>query len=875
MIQNSESSENNTNSDSTVKSLTETLVATLREPILILDEQFDFVNANSGFYKTFEILEKDLLMSNFGQEEDRFKQFIEILRFRLSDNERIENIECWIELPASGLKPFLFNASKLEGSQLILISFKTKKAVIDDRLQNFNEIFSQAPAMICILRGPEHIFDRANENYFKIVGDRDIIGKPVREALPELEGQGFYEMLDEVYETGEAFIGNEIPVKLDNGEAELKNAFLDFVYQPIMDADGEVSGIFVHAIDITEKVIANKQLEENETNLRKLIDTVPAIIWITNPDGQNTYLNKNWYDFTGQHAGEVINFGWLNAVHPDDRKDAKHNFQKANEAQKQFQQSYRLLNKKGEYRWVMHSGSPKFDSEGNYDGMIGIVIDINEEKQKEQVIREKEHRIRSIIEEANVATALYTGREMKIEMANDAMINLWGKDHSVIGTTLHEALPELEGQPFHDLLQNVFSTGETYWGREDAVDLMIDGKLQTGYFNFTYKALRDENGEIYGILNMAIDVSEMVRSKELLKDSEARYRQMADLMPEKVFNISTEGKVVYFNQGWMDYTGLSKAELETKGLDDFIHPSEKKEFKETWQNSLRTGRDFEMEVRFLNKKGRYRWHLNRAEAITDENGNIQVWICTATEIQKIKAEEKRKEDFLKLVSHELKTPVTSIKGYVQLLLSLLKKGKDMPLSSIPFETSLERIDQQVGRLTRLISEMLDLSRIEKNKLVLQKEKFSINEMVTETIQDISYTNNQYNIKVIHDFNCDIYADRDRIGQVLINLVTNAIKYSPENQDIEVKVSKKGGNKVAVSVIDSGLGIDKENQKKIFKRFYRIDFKNEDTYSGFGIGLYLANEIMKRHNGRITVESEKGEGSVFTFILDVAPKELKD
>ncbi|MDR5589062.1 PAS domain S-box protein [Christiangramia sp. SM2212] len=868
MIDNSERSENRNELSQETENLAQTLADTIQEPILVLGKKFEFLNANPGLLNLFEVADKSKLREKLDTENT----FFQTLKRDLEKHGRLTAQEFNSKILNTDNRKVLVNASILENSGLVLISFKVEKVGKDDKLENFNEIFSQAPAMICILRGPEHIFDRANENYFQLVGHRDIIGKTVNEALPELEGQGFFEMLDGVYNSGEAFIGNEVPVKLDAGEGKMKNSFIDFVYQPILDSTGKVNGIFVHAVDITEKVTAKLKLEQSENELRYLIDTVPAIIWITGADGQNQYLNKNWYEFTGQNYESAKNFGWLDAVHPEDRKRVEKSFLRANNERDEFYESFRLRNKEGEYRWVLDSGSPKYNSEGEFEGMIGTVIDVHDEKLKEQLIREKEHRIRSIIEEANVATALYTGKEMKIEMANDAMINLWGKDESVIGTTLHQALPELEGQPFHDLLQEVFTTGKTYWGKEDPVDLVIDNKLQTGYFNFTYKALRDENGEIYGILNMAIDVSEMVRSKELIKDSEAKYRQMADLMPEKVLNINANGKVIYFNQGWMDYTGLNKEEFENKGLDSLIHPSEREEFEKNWRHSLQTGSDFEMEVRYLNKKGKYKWHLNRAEAIFDEHGNIQIWICTATEIQKIKAEEKRKEDFLKLVSHELKTPVTSIKGYVQLLLSLLKKKEGMPLSAIPFETSLERIDQQIVRLTRLISEMLDLSRIEKNKLVLQKETFSINELVNDTIQDINYTNTNYNIILEDDYQCDIHADKDRIGQVLINLVTNAIKYSPINQDILVSVKKAGKNKVAVSVQDSGIGIDKENLKKIFKRFYRIDFKNEDTYSGFGIGLYLANEIMKRHNGKIIVESEKGKGSLFTFIVDTAVKD---
>ena len=450
------------------------------------------------------------------------------------------------------------------------------------------------------------------------------------------------------------------------------------------------------------------------------------------------------------------------------------------------------------------------------------------------------------------------------------MIKLWGKTPAVMGKTLREALPELDGQPFLELLKEVFTTGNTYWGKEDKVDLEINGEIQTGFFNFTYKPLRNEDGEIYGILNMAVDVTELVRSKMLVKESEVHFRQMADLMPTKVTNADAEGNFIYYNEEWLTYTGLTFNELNERGWIDLIHPEERENFSKTWKASLESGNQFEMELRCRNKSGKYKWHLARAEAVKNDDGTIKMWIATNTEIQKFKEEEKRKGDFLKMVSHELKTPVTSIKGYVQLLLTMLKREDANPaMQSLPLRPSLERIDHQIKRLTRLISEMLDLSRIEENKLELQKQVFSLNDLVNETVQDIRFTNTQHHIEVIQDFKCRIFADKDRIGQVLINFITNAIKYSPESKDIVVRVQKHKKNQVSVSVKDQGIGIEKKNHDNIFKRFYRIGGKSEETYAGFGIGLYLAKEIIQRHDGSITVKSKKGKGSDFCFILSVA------
>ncbi len=868
--------------DSKSKEFAQAIVNTIREPLLVLDEDLQGVSANDSFYGCFglaaEVIENKKIINQVEGWElpDLEDELHKVLRSESNLKDFLINFPDCNGQPGS----YAINASilkrKKKARKLLLLSFKDITDFVKERkrekdyIKSFQTIISQAPAMICTLKGPEHIFEVANSKYLQLVGNRDIIGKSVKEALPEIESQGFIDILNEVYTTGKPFSGNEIEVNLDKGEGEFEKKFLDFVYQPTRDDNGQIDGIYVHVVDVTEQVKARKKIEENELHLQNLIDAVPAMIWIANKDGESIYLNKNWYKYTGQKTEEAKGFGWLDALHPDDREKTRQKFNEANKNHTGYSVSFRLRSVNGGYRWVMDKGSPKYDTQGNYEGLIGTVIDVNEEKLKEQLIREKEHRIQSIVEQATVATAIYTGREMKIEFANDAMIKLWGKDRSVMGTTLREALPELEGQPFHELLDKVYATGEVYWGKEDRVDLEIDGKMQTGYFNFTYKPLRNEAGEIYGIINMAVDVTEMVQSQHMLKESETHFRQVADLMPGKVISTDAYGKGEYFNQNWLEFTGLSIENLKEHGWVRFVHLEDRQIFNKKWKESLEKGKDFEMELRLLNSAGKYQWHLSRAEAVRDENGNIKMWISTNTEIQKLKEEEKRKEDFLKMVSHELKTPVTSIKGYIQLLLTMVNKEKEtLQSAKLPLKPSLTRIDHQITRLTRLISEILDISRIEENRLELQKEKFNLNTLVTETVQDINYTNTQHNIKVLNEFNCEVLADRDRIGQVLINFITNAVKYSPDSQEIEVSISKNKEDEVAVCVKDYGIGIDKAFHRNIFKRFYRVGVRSEETYSGFGIGLFLAREIIQRHKGRIDVKSEPGVGSEFSFILDIA------
>jgi two-component system CheB/CheR fusion protein len=351
-----------------------------------------------------------------------------------------------------------------------------------------------------------------------------------------------------------------------------------------------------------------------------------------------------------------------------------------------------------------------------------------------------------------------------------------------------------------------------------------------------------------------------------IQESESRYHQMTDLMPDMIINANVDGKVFYYNKYWMDFTGWDLKKLKKNGWRELIHPEELPTVEQNWTNAVKTGNEYEMELRILDKNGDYKWHISRAIPVKNEAGKIIMWVGATTEIHKLKEEEKRKEGFLKMVSHELKTPITSIKGYTQLLLSLMEGDKEVKWESLPIKPSLQRIDSQVTRLTRLISEILDIDRIKDSQLQLQLELFNFNELVTNTVDDIEYAYKNIHISLQVDSICQVNADRDRIGQVLINFITNAIKYSPDDQNIEIKVFQKNDTTVSVSVKDYGIGINKADQENIFKRFFRVTGKNEETYSGFGIGLYLAKEIIGRHDGQVSAESKKGQGSTFVFTL---------
>ena len=233
---------------------------------------------------------------------------------------------------------------------------------------------------------------------------------------------------------------------------------------------------------------------------------------------------------------------------------------------------------------------------------------------------------------------------------------------------------------------------------------------------------------------------------------------------------------------------------------------------------------------------------------------------TLVDITESKRDEIRKNDFIAMASHELKTPLTSLKAYLQLLETKLAGTSD------PFvKTAVVKCGNQVNKMTALIHGFLDLSKLEPGKLKLVRTTFDISQLIEEVINESRVLSNSHTLRFESSGEININADRAKIGQVIMNLINNAIKYSPRGSHIVLHCETKDDSLV-VSVADEGIGIKAKDQEKIFQRFFRAEEDEYKNISGFGIGLYLSSEIIQRHKGKIWVRSTEGEGSTFYFSL---------
>lgn len=247
--------------------------------------------------------------------------------------------------------------------------------------------------------------------------------------------------------------------------------------------------------------------------------------------------------------------------------------------------------------------------------------------------------------------------------------------------------------------------------------------------------------------------------------------------------------------------------------------------------------------------------------VRDDEGRVIGAAKIARDISERKAFEQRKDEFISMASHELKTPITSLKGFTQILQRRLRQTKNEDALNL-----LARMDAQINKITKLIGELLDVSKMQAGPLEYHKELFNLNTLVQEMVENVQGTSRTHSLGLTHLSQIEIVGDRDRIGQVVMNLLTNAIKYSPDASRVDIRVdTDPERHNAIVSVQDYGLGIAKDHQQHIFERFYRVRGQGQ-TFPGLGIGLSICNEIVTRHGGQIIVESEEGKGSTFSVLL---------
>jgi signal transduction histidine kinase len=336
---------------------------------------------------------------------------------------------------------------------------------------------------------------------------------------------------------------------------------------------------------------------------------------------------------------------------------------------------------------------------------------------------------------------------------------------------------------------------------------------------------------------------------------------LADLTPDLIWTTTPEGEIDYINARFADYFQLPEREFTQEQFLARIHPDDRPGFVTAWAEKLKCGEQLAYDLRLENGKAEYRWHLVKSVPHYNDLQEILKWFGSCTDINDHKLALTKKDEFISVASHELKTPLTTLMGVLQIL-DRLKSNPASPM----FGEFIDRANKNVKKINSLVGELLNVGQLTAGQLRLNKEFFKIHELIDNSCHYVR-TEDVFEIVITGDSELQVYADAGRIEQVVVNYINNAVKYAPDSGQLMISFAEHA-DEIKVSVTDHGPGIPDDKIPHLFDRFYRVD-TGGSQYAGLGLGLYICAEIVKRHGGRVGVDSQPGKGSSFWFTLPIS------
>jgi PAS domain S-box-containing protein len=498
-------------------------------------------------------------------------------------------------------------------------------------------------------------------------------------------------------------------------------------------------------------------LDDPDSQFRAMADAAPAMLWLTDADNQCVFLSRGWYEFTGQAEPAGLGFGWLDAVHPDDRQATAREFTEAAAARRPFSLDHRVRRHDGEDRWVLDQGRPRFSNDGEWLGYSGSVIDVHDRRLALEALRQSEARYRALFESIDegfcVLELLFDDDGQAVDYrfveTNPAFVKQTGLDDAV-GRTARELLPGLEPHWF-ETYGEVARTGTAtrFVDRSEVMDRWFDV--------FAFPLDRPEVGKVALLFK--------------------------------------------------DITDRKKAEAERELL------------------------------------------LEEAESAGAEAARAN----------------QAKAEFLAAMSHELRTPLNAIGGYVD----LLDMGVHGPLNDDQ-RAAVSRVTANQRHLLTLINDLLSFARLEAGKMEFDTQAMSALELLAsmDALIAPSAVARGVDYRVVE---CDpeirVQGDPERVRQILVNLVGNAIKFTPSGGRVSLFCEVDGGM-VQIRVEDTGIGIPAEERERIFDPFQQVGRSLNRPREGVGLGLAISRDLAQAMGGSLTVKSTPGQGSIFMLTLPV-------
>jgi len=636
--------------------------------------------------------------------------------------------------------------------------------------------------------------------------------------------------------------------------------------------------------DITERKETEEELRHSRDRFRALVEaTTTSIVWTADRGGKVQEGSDRWEDFTGQTPAEYRGMGWLDAVHPDDRKRVRDEGHRAVRQGRVGEKTFRLRHRSQGYRYVAAYGVPLRTEDGEIVEWIGTLVDIHDRRKAEddrrQLVRElraKRNRLRQVFEQAPAGILVTVGPEHRIEIANPLIQEFLGEPE-LVGKTIGE-LTGGGSVDFADVRDQVYASGKAYVGDEVCVPLGQGQQESERYFNFVYQPLFDSEGAVEGILTVAVDVTDQVLARWEVDDARAEAEAARDETESIVESISDafyavdeDWRFIYVNSEAERLWDRPRETLLGRVIWDEFPDARDSESYEAHILAAREARPVSLETE---SAGLGLWL--QVDIYPGESG-LTVFFRDVTERRKAEAERERlyleadqanraKASFLAVMSHELRTPLNAVVGFTELLEAEISG----PLTQMQ-RKHLERIRTGTNHLIQIIEEILTFSRAEAGREEVHLQTVSVGDLAAEAAALVKPMAGEKGLGfevIAPDALPAIETDQRKLRQILLNLLSNAVKFTDRGA-VELQMTAEDGG-VCFAVKDTGSGIASSELERIFEPFRQVDQSSRRRVGGTGLGLAVTRQLVDLIGGTIEVESTPGQGSTFTVRLPQKP-----
>ncbi|MEG4004612.1 PAS domain S-box protein [Microcoleus sp. Pol11C1] len=788
---------------------------------------------------------------------------------------------------------------------------KLAEEVLQQREAELRLVTNAVPALITFVDSDQcyRFNNRAYEEWFGYPAT-EIYGKHLQKVLGETGYEGIRPYVEQVLAGEEVTFETQIPYK--DGVTRYVNA----TYVPRFNSQGKVEGFVALVNDITDRKQAEATLRESEERFRLMADAAPVLIWMSGTDKLCYYFNLPWLNFTGRTIEQERGNGWAEGVHPDDFERCLGTYVTAFDARQPFKMEYRLKRFDGIYRWVMDEAVPRYGLEGEFLGYIGSCVDIEDHKQAEEALRQSESRLRLIFESAKDYAIFTLDLNGIIASWNSGAERLLGyTETEAIGCPIgmiftpednEQAQPEYERQTAllqgraEDERWHVRKDGNRFWASGLMMPLLNEADCPQGFV----KIMQDKTAQRQASERLQLlyeTTRDLMKTEQPLALMHTLFRKLAvQLDLHSYYNFMVEEKDNRRMLHLRNYEGISEERAQAVAwielgeyLCGFVAQTQEQLVLNQAELSTHPNAKAVSELGMtayvgqpliaqgqllgtLSFASRTRTNFTPAEiellgstcdqiAIALERANLNDSLQQQAE--QLRQANRIKDEFLAVLSHELRSPLNPILGWTK----LLQTGK---LDAAKTAQALATIERNAKLQTELIEDLLDVSKILQGKLSLNIRPVDLALTVESAIETVNLAAvaKSIDIRTVLDPQIgQILGDSGRLQQVVWNLVSNAVKFTSAGGHVEVNLTRVG-NHAQITVADTGIGIAREFLPYVFDYFRQKDGATTRKFGGLGLGLAIVRHLVELHGGTVGAHSlGEGLGATFTVRLPLSGK----